>query len=186
MTRTRRLTTAAPATAPGGARAVAGPRPEVLATIVGSYPTPEWLRVRPTRDSLRDATLVVVRTQGLAGIDVVSDGELSRFDVNHPETNGMIDFFVGPLDGAQFARLSHFLRQPAWEATNNGAERAGRAFRHGQGPHFNLRSAPSIDDLLKARACDHKERATAAPARPHGRRTRGRHVRPPRRSVVAA
>src|SRR5262249_62058786 len=49
-----------------------------------------------------------------------------------------------------------------------GAERAGRAFRHGQGPHFTLRSARSIDDLLKARACVHKERATAAPLRLHG------------------
>jgi len=40
----------------------------------------------------------------------------------------------------RFAHLSQFLRQPAWEATNNGAERAGRGFRHRQGPHFNLRS----------------------------------------------
>jgi 5-methyltetrahydropteroyltriglutamate--homocysteine methyltransferase len=71
----------------------------IQTTVVGSYPTPEWLRAYPTRDHLRDATLVVVRTQELAGIDVVSDGELSRFDVNHPETNGMIDYFVGPMDG---------------------------------------------------------------------------------------
>src|SRR5262249_10309880 len=46
-----------------------------------------------------DAILVVVRTQELAGIDVVSDGELSRFNVNHPETNGMIEYFVSPLGG---------------------------------------------------------------------------------------
>jgi 5-methyltetrahydropteroyltriglutamate--homocysteine methyltransferase len=45
--------------------------------------------------------LVVIRTQELAGIDVVSDGELSRFDVDHPETNGMIDYFVGSLDGVR-------------------------------------------------------------------------------------
>src|SRR5262249_9982329 len=90
------------------------------------------------------------------------------------------------VDGAQFARLSHFLRQPVWEATSNGAERAGRAFRHGQGPHFPLRSARSIDDLLRARACVHMERATAAPLRPHGRRTRGRRCRPPGPEAVAA
>jgi 5-methyltetrahydropteroyltriglutamate--homocysteine methyltransferase len=88
----------------------------VLATVVGSYPTPEWLRLHPTRDGLRDATLVVVRTQELAGIDVVSDGELSRFDVNHPETNGMIDSFVGPLEGVQTrvsaADAAAFSRQP--------------------------------------------------------------------------
>ena len=58
--------------------------PAVQTTVVGSYPTPPWLRAYPTRDHLRDATTVVVRTQELAGIDVVSDGELSRFDVNHP------------------------------------------------------------------------------------------------------
>ena len=73
--------------------------------MVGSFPTPEWLRAYPSRDHLRDATLVVVRAQELAGIDVVSDGELSRFDVNHPETNGMIDYFVGQLDGVR-TRLS--------------------------------------------------------------------------------
>jgi len=73
--------------------------PTVQTTVVGSYPMPDWLRAYPTRDHLRDAAVVVVRTQELAGIDVLSDGELSRFDVNHPETNGMIDYFVGQLDG---------------------------------------------------------------------------------------
>lgn len=73
----------------------------IQTTVVGSYPMPAWLRVYPTRDNLRDATLVVVKTQELAGIDVLSDGELSRFDVNHPETNGMIDYFVGQMDGVE-------------------------------------------------------------------------------------
>lgn len=71
----------------------------VLTTVVGSYPVPAWLHARPTKAHLRDATLVVVRTQELAGIDVVADGELYRFDLNHPETNGMIDYFVGQMDG---------------------------------------------------------------------------------------
>lgn len=48
----------------------------------------------------------------------------------------------------RFGRLSPFLRNPRWEATNNGAERAGRAFRHRQDPHFNLRSRASIDQAL--------------------------------------
>ena len=30
----------------------------------------------------------------------------------------------------RFVHLSQFLRHPSWEATNNGAERAGRGFRH--------------------------------------------------------
>jgi 5-methyltetrahydropteroyltriglutamate--homocysteine methyltransferase len=32
-------------------------------------------------------------------VDVVCDGELYRFDINHPETNGMIEYFVRPMDG---------------------------------------------------------------------------------------
>jgi 5-methyltetrahydropteroyltriglutamate--homocysteine methyltransferase len=43
--------------------------------------------------------MVVLKTQELAGIDVVADGELGRFDLNHPETNGMIDYFIGNMSG---------------------------------------------------------------------------------------
>jgi 5-methyltetrahydropteroyltriglutamate--homocysteine methyltransferase len=73
----------------------------IQTTVVGSYPLPAWLAAMPTRGNLRDAVLVVLKTQELAGIDVVSDGELSRFDVNHPETNGMIDYFIRPLTGVR-------------------------------------------------------------------------------------
>ncbi len=65
----------------------------IQTTVVGSYPVPAWLRVYNTRESLRVAMLVVLKTQELAGIDVVADGELYRWDINHPETNGMIDYF---------------------------------------------------------------------------------------------
>jgi 5-methyltetrahydropteroyltriglutamate--homocysteine methyltransferase len=68
-------------------------------TVVGSYPVPDWLRAFPTRQGLLDAMMVVIKTQELAGIDVVADGELARFDVNHPETNGMIDYFIGKMAG---------------------------------------------------------------------------------------
>lgn len=72
---------------------------EIKTTVVGSYPIPLWLAAMPNAGNLRDAVLVVLKTQELAGIDVVADGELSRFDVGHPDTNGMIDWFVGPLGG---------------------------------------------------------------------------------------
>jgi 5-methyltetrahydropteroyltriglutamate--homocysteine methyltransferase len=71
----------------------------IRTTVVGSYPVPDWLRAYPTQGALRDALMVVLKTQELAGIDVISDGELSRFDVNHPETNGMIDYFLRRLSG---------------------------------------------------------------------------------------
>jgi hypothetical protein len=56
------------------------------------------------------------------------------------------------LDSDHFVRLSAFLRNPAWESTNNAAERGGRAFRHNQHPHFRLRLVQSIDADLKVRA----------------------------------
>lgn len=70
-------------------------------TLVGSYPVPAWLAATPSRDSLADAIRVVLHTQEQAGIDLLTDGELNRFDINHPETNGMIDYFVGPLSGVR-------------------------------------------------------------------------------------
>jgi 5-methyltetrahydropteroyltriglutamate--homocysteine methyltransferase len=45
--------------------------------------------------------MVVLKTQELAGIDVVADGELNRFDPSHPETNGMIDYFISRMDGVR-------------------------------------------------------------------------------------
>ena len=53
----------------------------IQTTVVGSYPVPAWLRVYNTRESLRDAMMVVLKTQELAGIDVVADGELYRWDI---------------------------------------------------------------------------------------------------------
>ncbi|MDP6036185.1 MAG: cobalamin-independent methionine synthase II family protein, partial [Verrucomicrobiota bacterium] len=73
--------------------------PSIRTTVVGSYPVPTWLATQPSIPNLRDAILTVLKTQELAGIDVVADGELSRFNISHPETNGMIDYFIGPMSG---------------------------------------------------------------------------------------
>ena len=70
-----------------------------LTTTVGSYPVPFWLRTFSTRENLQDAVKVIFKTQELAGIDLVVDGELSRWDINHAETNGMIDYFIRPMTG---------------------------------------------------------------------------------------
>jgi 5-methyltetrahydropteroyltriglutamate--homocysteine methyltransferase len=77
--------------------------PRILATVVGSYPVPDWLAALPSEQALVDATRVVIHTQEQAGIDVVCDGELYRFDVNHPETNGMIEYFTRPIAGIRTA-----------------------------------------------------------------------------------
>ena len=57
----------------------------------------DWLAANPSAQAVEDATMVVLKTQELAGIDLIADGELYRFDINHPETNGMIEYFVRPL-----------------------------------------------------------------------------------------
>ena len=44
---------------------------------------------------------MVFDIQRQAGIDLPTDGELYRFDVNHPDTNGMIDYFVRRLGGVR-------------------------------------------------------------------------------------
>ena len=86
-------------------------KPEIKTKVVGSYPVPSWLAANPSAPALRDAILVVLKTQELAGIDLVSDGELSRFDVSHPETNGMIDYFIRPMGGISSALSREDLAQ---------------------------------------------------------------------------
>src|SRR5258706_1988666 len=77
--------------------------PAIRTTVVGSYPVPDWLVALPSQQSLIDATRVVFKTQEMAGIDVVADGELYRFDVNHPDTNGMIEYFIRPMTNIRSA-----------------------------------------------------------------------------------
>lgn len=88
----------------------------IQTTLVGSYPLPSWLRAAPSRESLADATAVVLALQERVGIDLLTDGELYRFDVNHPETNGMIEYFVQPLGGVRSAvtrsDVTRFAAQP--------------------------------------------------------------------------
>ncbi len=72
---------------------------DILTTTVGSYPAPAWLLAMPTEQALIDATRVVVDIQRQHGIDMPTDGELYRFDVNHADTNGMIEYFTRPLAG---------------------------------------------------------------------------------------
>src|SRR5437660_9963776 len=77
--------------------------PDILTTTVGSYPMLEWLAALPSEQALIDATRVVFDSQRQAGIDLATDGELYRFDVNHPDTNGMIEYFVHKLGGVRRA-----------------------------------------------------------------------------------
>jgi 5-methyltetrahydropteroyltriglutamate--homocysteine methyltransferase len=77
----------------------ASKNPSIQTTTVGSYPIPDWLAALPSEQAVIDATRVVFDIQRQAGIDLPTDGELYRFDVNHPDTNGMIEYFIRPMAG---------------------------------------------------------------------------------------
>jgi 5-methyltetrahydropteroyltriglutamate--homocysteine methyltransferase len=83
--------------------------PSILTTTVGSYPIPDWLSALPSEQARVDATRVVFDIQRQAAIDLPTDGELYRFDVNHPDTNGMIEYFIRPMAGvrARVGRSDH-------------------------------------------------------------------------------
>src|SRR5689334_10990628 len=88
----------------GGNKAMSKPSDiPIRTTVVGSYPIPDWLAAAPSQQALIDATRVVFKTQEMAGIDVVADGELYRFDINHPDTNGMIEYSIRPMSGIRSA-----------------------------------------------------------------------------------
>ncbi len=75
--------------------------PRIKTTTVGSYPIPDWLAALPSDQARTDAMRVVFDLQRQAGIDLPTDGELYRFDVNHPDTNGMIEYFIAPMEGVR-------------------------------------------------------------------------------------
>ena len=84
--------------------------PILPTTVVGSYPVPEWLerlktdyfRGRMSRAQLADvhemAIKAALRDQELAGIDIVSDGELRR--------DNDIDYFLAGLPGVRIAQTA--------------------------------------------------------------------------------
>lgn len=76
--------------------------PRIQTTTVGSYPVPDWLIALPSEQAVVDATRVIFASQRQAGIDLPTDGELYRFNPNHPDTNGMIDYFTGRMGGISY------------------------------------------------------------------------------------
>src|SRR5271165_2032982 len=76
-------------------------KPRIQTTTVGSYPIPDWLAALPSDQARTDAMRVVFDIQRQAGIDLPADGELYRFDVDHPDTNGMIEYFLNAMAGVR-------------------------------------------------------------------------------------
>lgn len=73
-----------------------------------------------------------------------------------------------------FQKVSCFLEHEGWEATNNGVERTGRAFRHLQRSRYNFRKSISIENAIRARAWLAKQGSSSARSTPPpGRCARG-------------
>src|SRR5581483_1554093 len=97
----------------------------IRTTTVGSYPVPDWFAALPSEQARTDATRVIFDIQRQAGIDLPTEGEIYRFDPDHPDTNGMIEYFLTPMRGVrtqlgrsdweQYAKHSpmSFRRKPA-------------------------------------------------------------------------
>ena len=46
--------------------------PFIKTTVVGSYPIPSWLAAYPSSPNLRDAIMVILKTQELSGLDAAA------------------------------------------------------------------------------------------------------------------
>ena len=100
------------------------PLPILPTTVVGSYSMPGWLErlktdfharriSRQDLDEIHDtAVKAAIKDQEMAGIDIITDGELRR--------DNMIDYFVERLPGVQFDRSAKkfyydFMTARSWE-----------------------------------------------------------------------
>ena len=71
----------------------------IRTTVVGSYPVPTWLKVHPSPEAVRDAVRIVLDVQQQAGIELLSDGELTRWNGREFRPSGMVERFVSQLQG---------------------------------------------------------------------------------------
>lgn len=68
-------------------------------TVVGSYPVPTWLKAHPSPEAIHDAVRVVLQVQERAGIELLSDGELTRWNARECRPSGMVERFISQMDG---------------------------------------------------------------------------------------
>jgi DNA-binding CsgD family transcriptional regulator len=143
-----------------------------ITSLLGS---PVGARLKVVRDFLVDWYRLWTRADGQRRSLVEAQ---TRYEAWRTETEYMavpqLRRVQGQITHAKFDQLSQFLRHPLWEATSNGAERIGRAFRHRQAPHFNLRSREAIEGGLIVAAYRKKRAANQRPERRVNRCQRGR------------
>jgi 5-methyltetrahydropteroyltriglutamate--homocysteine methyltransferase len=91
------------------------PHEPIRTTVVGSYPFPGWLELfaanadeagpQDREEAARDAVAVAIADQVRAGLDVITDGEQTRFDFNLS--------FYSFLDGLELEPQERRLGRPA-------------------------------------------------------------------------
>lgn len=74
----------------------------IKTTVVGSYPIPDWLKALPNQETMLDAVSVAMRAQESAGIDIICDGEVGRWNLIRNAPGGMVERFVEPMAGVQW------------------------------------------------------------------------------------
>jgi 5-methyltetrahydropteroyltriglutamate--homocysteine methyltransferase len=119
------------ATGPAGARRSVAQLPLIPTTVIGSYPQPSWLvdhdllvakgvprtraadvwRVAPGEldEALDAATLLAIHDQTLAGIDIITDGEIRR--------ESYFNHFANALDGVDRDRLGEGVNRVGGRST---------------------------------------------------------------------
>ena len=158
-------------------------QPEHLSAVEQTVVTtrleqPGWADLRVARDFLIDWYRLWTdeNRQRRSGAEAQACFETWRADTTYAAIP-VLKRSQERLTPARFQSLSQFLQHPDCEATNNGAERAGRAFRHRQAPHFNLRTDAAIERSIIVTACLRKQALTESNRQrlhtcPRGRRRR--------------
>src|SRR5690349_25125172 len=93
----------------------------IRTTVVGSYPVPTWLKAHPSPEAIRDGVRVVLQVQKQAGIELASDGELTRWNAREFRPSGMVERFVAQMDGVS--------TEPSYAQRIGYQERADVAYR---------------------------------------------------------
>jgi 5-methyltetrahydropteroyltriglutamate--homocysteine methyltransferase len=91
------------------------PHEPIRTTVIGSYPFPGWLELfaqhadeagpHDREEAVRDAVTAAIADQVRAGLDVITDGEQTRFDFNLS--------FYSFLDGLELEQQRRLLGPPA-------------------------------------------------------------------------
>lgn len=93
------------------------PHEPIRTTVIGSYPFPGWLELcglhrdelgpDDREEALRDAVTAAITDQVRAGLDVVTDGEQSRFDFNLSFYGYVEGLELEELPGRRFGPPAH-------------------------------------------------------------------------------